>query len=422
MPAVRRSTPLVLVLLLGFAVIAVIAKGGSDGQRVSAVFQQAYGLVKGGEVVAGGVHVGSITSVDLGADGLPRVAMELDEGVQLREGARADLRQLSNSGELNRYVLLELGRGAPLRDDAEIASTQTAQPVEVDELLSTLEPRTRSDLREVLASLDRGTVDLAPAFTASLRNSAEALRETSGVLAQVTQDGDALETLVGQGANLSTALRHERPALGATVEELSGFLQTTARRQNDLSAAIERLPAGLRDPRLALERLRGAVPELERLVRVAGPAAGELEPTLRQLIPALPPARRTLSETAALARRSPADLRALERLLPVAESTLKRLTPTLRASLPILDYVRAYTPDFTGLVASWSAMNSSFDAVGHVTRIFSTVGSPPPNTPRPATSGAPGYLLPPYVRAPGSVGGDPWADYESSFLSPAEDR
>jgi hypothetical protein len=97
------------------------------------------------------------------------------------------------------------------------------------------------------------------------------------------------------------------------------------------------------------------------------------------------------------------------------------LAPVLRYSLPVLDYVRVYTPDIMGLIANWSGTNSTYDAAGHGARILASSAAPP-TTAQPASSGAPGYLEPPFLRGPGSAGGDPWRNYASSFLSPRWDR
>ena len=421
MPSRRRAFSFAALATGFLAVAIVVLTSGSGGQRVTAIFQQTYGLVSGGEVVVGGIQVGKVTSVKLGPDGLPHVGMQLDRGVLLRQGARADLRELSNSGQLNRYVLLNLGSGPALPDGAVIPSTQTAAPVEIDQLLSTFTPQTRADVRAVLRSFDDATTHLAPAFEASLQRSAQGFRETAGVLSEVTQDGAALRTLVSQGARVSGSLSTDRVALGATVDELAGFLTTTANRQAELRQAIAAFPAGLRGPRLALDRLSAAVPHLRSLVQATAPAASQLRTTAEELAPVLRRARPTLTALVNLERRAPASLRSLAGLLPTLQSSLSRMTPVLRSSLPILDYVRVYTPDFTGLIASWSAMNSTYDAVGHVTRIWASSAAPPV-TLEPPSSGAAGYLPAPYIRLPGSVGGDPWTNFASSFLAPPGDR
>jgi phospholipid/cholesterol/gamma-HCH transport system substrate-binding protein len=417
----RRAIPLAALAAVVAAIAILVVSSRPGGQRVTAIFQQAYGLVSGGQVVVGGIQVGKITSVKLAPDGLPHVSMKLDRGIRVRENARADIRELSNSGQLNRYVLLDLGSGPALRDGAVIPSTQTAAPVEIDQLLSTFTPQTRADVRAVLRSFDDATTNLAPAFRASLQNSAQGFRETAGVLSEVTQDGIALRTLVDQGARVTTSLRTDRVALGTTVDQLAGLLTTTADRQPALRQAIALFPAGLRGPRQALDRLSAAVPHLRSLVQATAPAVGQLGATAEQLAPVLKRGRSTLAALVSLERQAPARLRSLGGLLPTLQSSLSRMTSVLRYSLPILDYVRVYSPDFTGLVANWSAMNSTYDAAGHVTRIWASSVAPPV-TPRPASSGAPGYLTPPFVRLPGSAGGDAWTDFTSSFLAPPGDR
>ncbi|MEA2637831.1 MAG: phospholipid/cholesterol/gamma-HCH transport system substrate-binding protein, partial [Chloroflexota bacterium] len=260
---VQRFVPLAALGLALVAVAIILASSSGGGERVTAVFQQAYGLVDGGEATIAGIPVGSIDKIALGSDGLPHVTMQLDGGVRLHEGVRADLRELSNSGELNRYVLLEdPGRGPELPDGAEIPSTQTAEPVEIDQVLNTLDPPTRAAVRSVLGGLDSATVGLAPAFRAALQHSADAFDETAGMLQEVTYDRSALRTMVSSGAAVSGALANARPALAATVDQLSALLSETAARQGALGETIARLPAGLRQPGRALDRLRVALPTL----------------------------------------------------------------------------------------------------------------------------------------------------------------
>ncbi|HEX6388648.1 MAG TPA: MlaD family protein, partial [Solirubrobacteraceae bacterium] len=238
-------------LLVAVAVAVVLLWPGGGRYHVTAVFEQAQGLVAGNDVWAGGKIVGEIDEVRLGADGLPRVRMAVDDDYALRAGARADLRLLSNSGELNRIVVLTAGAGARLRDGATIPSRQTDQPVELDDVLDTFAPRMRADVRGVLARLDGSTRGLDEAFDASLRDSAGALAESAALLRATTADGAALRALVDRGGSAAAAFARNRDALGATVEELEGLFAATAPRTAQLRAAVRALPGGLRGPRRA---------------------------------------------------------------------------------------------------------------------------------------------------------------------------
>jgi phospholipid/cholesterol/gamma-HCH transport system substrate-binding protein len=416
--APRLLAPVALVAAV-IAGVSVLGSCAATRYHATAVFQQSYGLIPGSRVLAGGVKVGEVSSTGLGTDGLPRVAMQIDASYRLRQGATADLRMFSNSGELNRYILLTNGGGPNLGDGAVIPSTQTDQPVEIDKVLSTLDPATRAELRSVLGSLDSSSRGLAGAFRSALHHSAGAFAAVASDLGQVTQDGAALRTLVSQSKVVLGALATNRTALARTVEQLSGLSATTGKREAELASTVTRLPAGLRSVRGALGTLRAALPQLDTFVKVAQPATEQLVPTLEQLEPTLMVARPVLLQARDLLQRSPPQLRALRPLLGAAGPFLDNLTAVLGTSQVMLDLVRVYTPELAGALANWSSMAGTYDAAGHVLRILATA-APPPNIARPLDSIAPGFLPSPYTRAPGSLAGTPWDDFQKSFLSGGE--
>ena len=404
----------VAALIAIAAVIVIVASGGGTYQ-VTAVFDQAYGIVSGGNVWTGGGVVGTIQAIRLGADGLPHVTMQIDDSYRLRASATADLEMLSNSGELNRIVMLTQGSGPEVENGATIPVSRTAEPVELDDVLGTFTPGVRAELRGVIAALDGSTVGLSTAFTATLRHSAAALGQTASLLGQVDSDGYALRTLIDQGRIAAGAFASQRPALGAAVDNISRLLRATAARQTSLSAAVAELPAGLEQPRLALQRLDRTIPTLNGLVNALAPVADQLGPTSAVLDRALADAQPALPEIDATLRAAPLQLRALQMLLDVAAPAARALTPTLQRALPILDVVRVYTPELVGFLSGWSDMGSSFDIAGHGLRFATAVI--PPNKVTSPDSNQPGYIPPPFLRAPGALVGQAWTNNQDSFLS-----
>jgi phospholipid/cholesterol/gamma-HCH transport system substrate-binding protein len=419
MTASRRFVVVALVAALAAVVVALGSSGAS--YRVTAVFQQAYGVIPGTRVLAGGVQVGEVRSIGLGRDGLPRVAMGIDDGYELRRGASAAIELLSNSGEVNRYIALRNGTGALLADGAVLPPSQTGVPVEIDQVLSTLDPATRSELGGVLASLDSSSQGLADAFRATLHHSQAAFTAVASDLGQVTQDGEALRTLVSQSAALTTTLASSRSSLAATVDQLSGLSAATGRREAALAIGVARLPAGLRSIRTSLDTLRAAVPSLDVFVRAAVPATAQLLPTLDELGPTLQVAKPALRQATQLVEQAPAQLHALRPLLVAGTPVLVRLTATARTLLVMLDYLRVYTPEVAGIISNWASMLGDYDRNGHVTRILATL-VPPPNVAQPLDSIAPGLIPAPFTRAPGALDGTPWTNYQDSFLSRSQHR
>jgi len=407
-----------LVVLAGLvavaALVTLLIRGGGSTEIV-ARFDQTHGLVTGAEVRAGGFHVGKVTAIELGSDRRPRATLRLDDGFRPRAGTTAAVRLFSLAGEVNRYVDLTAGSGAPLRDGDTIPAARTDAPVELDQVLSTLDPRTRADVRGVLDGLERSTDGRGPDLGAALAHSADAVGETAELLAGIRGDGDALGDLVRQSRTVVGALARDPDAPGAAIDALAGTLDVTAARRRQLADGLRNLPAGLRSPRLALDRTATAIADLRAVVADARPAIRALIPFSARLRPALTTARPALAQAERLTRSGPADLRALRPLLRTATPVLNQLTPVLRAANPMLDQIRVRLPDVFAFFANWADFTSNYDANGHAARI-GLVFAPPPLTERGPSDTTPGHLVAPFTRTPGVLEGEPWKGFEDSFV------
>jgi ABC-type transporter Mla subunit MlaD len=74
----KRALAAVLVLLAVIAV-AILLFRGDGGYRVTAEFVNAGQLVKGNEVKAGGVAVGSVKDIDVTQDGTAKVTLAITD-------------------------------------------------------------------------------------------------------------------------------------------------------------------------------------------------------------------------------------------------------------------------------------------------------------------------------------------------------
>ncbi|HEV7846190.1 MAG TPA: MlaD family protein, partial [Thermoleophilaceae bacterium] len=99
------------LVLLAVIAVAILLFKGDGGYRVTAEFVNAGQLVKGNEVKAGGVAVGSVKGIDVTPDGRAKVTLGISDSdyQPLRRGTRVTIKQASLSGIANRYVDLQLG-------------------------------------------------------------------------------------------------------------------------------------------------------------------------------------------------------------------------------------------------------------------------------------------------------------------------
>ncbi|HET9720880.1 MAG TPA: MlaD family protein [Solirubrobacteraceae bacterium] len=403
---------LVTVLL----VLSVIVLSAGEGTyRVTAVFSQVYGLVPGADVEVAGINVGSVQGITLGRDGLPHVTMQISDAYPLHAGASANLRAVSLAGEDNRFVSLQAGGGPLLPDGATLPLSHTSQPVEIYQVLDTLNPRARASVRSLLGGLDASLAQRGPDLRAALAHSAAALGNTAALLAEVNSNGNALRTFVTDGSDVVARLATVPDNIGHLADAMAAVLATTARRQAQLAQATELLAPGLSSPRHALDVLDRSVGTLRGLVRSATPGARELIPFSHALVPALLAAPPALAQADALVRQGPSDVRGLSPLVSKLRPLLPLLEEVLSSANPMLDQLRVRLPDLFSFFANWADFSADYDANGHGARI-GLVFSPAPTNSIGGCTDRPGSLAVPFVRAPGVLGGQPWKNYASSFI------
>lgn len=393
----------------------VFARHGKT-YEVTAIFDQVSGLTKDGEVKAGGVTVGRVRDISLkGKDRLPYVRMAIENGFRLKRGATADLLVSGNAGQLNRYIQLTQGSGSDLSDGSTLGVAFTDQPVEFDDVLGVLDGKTRADVKSVFAGLDGALKGRATDLRRGRKSAAPAFAQTTALLRALDQDGEALRSGIHDSRTIVGAIAVRPQTLGEWTERVQAFVSATARRQAAITATAQQAVAGLREPRLALERLDGALPQLKSLLPPAKAAVTELPATMAALRPALRSARPTLAEAARLTRTGPGSLRALTPTLKLLASQLGPATKLMCQAGPVLDTLRAQTPEVTGAIQLFGAITAGYDANGHGARVFLNVarilgGEATPD------SRKQGLLEKPFLRIPGANADQPWTAWRDSFI------
>jgi phospholipid/cholesterol/gamma-HCH transport system substrate-binding protein len=414
----------VTILVLFFLVALLLISASRGTYEVRAVFDDVRGLIPGGDVTAGAIVVGSVTSVEINEDGDPEVTMAIDDDFQLHEGAFANIRLASNVGAVNRAVDLqqgditaqELPEGTVLRDE------QTDNPVDFDLAVSTLQPEVRDDLRDVLGGLDDALKGRGGDFDRTLQHSGVALSETGRLLAQVNRDGEALRTIVGEGGRVVSALASSPEDLGEAAERTATLLDITARRQAELAESVQHLGPALAGARALLDRTAIATPHLRELIGGLGPLVDELGPLAKLIPPATEAAGPFFNETEKLVSEAPAALRKTRVLVSLKTRTvLRQFGPLLQRMNPVVEELRAFTPETLGFFQNSADAAAPYNADGHMIRIAAGLADTmPPSTASGGVVGpgdcAPGLLAEPFHRFPGALECDPWPNYEESFI------
>lgn len=330
---------------------------------VEAVFPSANDIRSGSPVRIAGVDVGKVTRiahVEGGAQAAV-VTMRIDrKGLPIHTDARMRIRpRIILEG--NFFVDVQPGSGsAPeLRDGDRIPISQTSSPVQLDQILSALQPPTRRDLqgllRELSAGLDgpgaAGLNRSIPSWEPAYRDSsivADALR------GQVERD---LSRYIAHAGATAAALDRDRDALKSLITDFDTTAATLAQRQRALSEAVAELPRTLRAAQPALRALNAAFPPVRRLVAGARPAVRSSGPALDAGVPLARELRGLVSER---------ELRGLTHDLVPVVPQLARLQD---GSGPLLEQARAASSCQNEVILPWSRdriEDKAFPALGPV--------------------------------------------------------
>ena len=389
-PDPKKGALAAVLVLLAVVAVAILLFRGDGGYTVTAEFVNAGQLVKGNEVKAGGVAVGSVKDIDVTQDGTAKVTLSIknDDYKPLRQGTRVLIKQGSLSGIANRYVDLQLGpaNGAEIDDGAVIGTDQTATAVELDQIFDLFDKRTRTGLQDFF----KGSGEMIRGRGTELRRGIHylnpALSTGSRLFQELTRDDALLERFLVDSGSLVNALADRRQDLTGVVGNLNATFGALGRQQDALAESVERLPPFMRRANTTFVNLRSALDDVDPFVDAAKPAVKRLGPFLDQarlFVRDGEPTIRDLSRTITRTGANNDLIELIKSFPPLARVAMDdqrvngadrrgafpETTDALNAAAPTIAFGRPYTPDFVGWMDDFST-TGAYDANGGFSRAW----------------------------------------------------
>jgi phospholipid/cholesterol/gamma-HCH transport system substrate-binding protein len=322
--------------------------------KLEAVFRSGLNVRKGTPVRIAGVNVGQVTSVGhyRGTD-YALVTMSISKGgLPIRRDATLKIRpRLFLEG--NFFVDVEPGSAsAPsVRSGDVIPVAQTDDPVQLDQVLTTLQRGTRQDLQKLLQGY--GTALTTPvrglsgaeALNKAFDHSGAAFRVASLVnLGLLGSEPHDLSKLIASAGRVSAALDRDEPTLQDLISNFNTTMAATASQAPALQRAIRLLGPTLTHARAAFADLDRALPATRAFALELIPGVNETPATVAAARPWLDQMKPFLSnrELGGLTKR----------LAPATQdlATLTARTPALLTQLDLLDRCITHTIIPTGNV------------------------------------------------------------------------
>ncbi|MET8249148.1 MlaD family protein [Streptomyces sp. NPDC005202] len=398
-------------MITALAAVAVFGAGAwwlsRDDYRVSVLLPSATNVVQGSPVLMNGFQAGQVASIKV-QDGKARVELAMDaDHVPLHDGAKVQVEWRALLSE--RHVTVTDGppknaavpSGGMLKGDMPV-------PMELDQVLAALDPKTRTRLSSLVRRLDGTVTGHEQDLRSTLKTSGPAVAALGDVLRGLGTDGPAIKQMVSRVDDMVKTLTARDGDLRNIVNGLSTLSAQTAGQRQQLSDTLKALPGTLDIANRTLGHVPGVADKVAPLLDDLRPAterlpgvAGNLAPVLRNLRPLVGELRPTLAAADVLLDNTPG-------LLDTAHPSVTGLNSAVGALRPAVQFLRPYTPELAANFSTWGSAMADYDQNSHYARLHLSVSPESVNM-------NPGVMLPPDFKYrpfpyPGEAGGQPWTD------------
>jgi phospholipid/cholesterol/gamma-HCH transport system substrate-binding protein len=339
----NRTNPVRFAIVLLIVIVIAIYFGFTKaipfkhGYRLNAQFASAINIKPKSPVRIAGVDVGKVTGIQRqGSTGLVKMEIE-SKGLPIHSDATVKIRpRIFLEG--NWFV--ELQPGSPsakaLSSGSTLPSTQSSDPVQIDQVLDALNTDTRKNLQEFLIGYGDGLTRKPSASDNAEQepevrgvNAAEALNKTyrrapqaergAAVINQAiggTEPHD-LSKLVLSIGKVTAALNVHEQQLGELIGNFNAFFRSLASRSSSLRQAVAVLPSSLHNIDAGLRELNAAFPSVRTFSTEILPGVKNTPQTVKATLPWIAQVEASLG---------PNELGGVSKALEAATPQLARLT------------------------------------------------------------------------------------------------
>ena len=318
---------------------------------IKAAFHSANNIKPGSFVRIAGVNVGKVVDVEAMGKGVNQgavVSMEIDDnGLPIHKDASAAIRPRIF---LEGNFFVDLHPGTPsspnLGDGDTIAIQNTRTPVQLDQILTSLQANTRKNLSVLLQEYAQaltppgstGYDASIPYWEPAYKNSAIVNQATLGL-----KNGD-LSGYIRDAGTVADALDASPPQLQGFITDFNRTAAAFASQQSALSQTVAELPRTLHAAGPALDALNRSFPAVRSLVADFRPAVQSSGPTIDASLPFITQARALISKP---------ELRGLVADLVPTVPSLAQLNDV---SVPLYQQVRAASSCQNDVILPWTKL------------------------------------------------------------------
>jgi virulence factor Mce-like protein len=374
----------VLGICAGAFVLAGASDKGAEGKTYRIIFDNAFGLTKGGDFRVGGVNAGQTT--DFGVDKKKGESPKAVVTVQVtkpgfgdfRKDASCEIRPQSLIGEY--YVDCQPGKSEEhLKDGGTVPVEQTSSTIPVDIVNDIMRRPYRERFRLLITELGTGLAGRPEDLQEVLRRAHPGFRETSRVVRILGNQNEVIKNFITNSDTVVSELEKNKRDVARWVKEAGDAAEISATRRKELRAQFQRFPEFLDELRPTMARLgdladeqtplladlHRAAPDLDTFFTRLGPFAEASRPAVKSLgemgevgTQAFREGKQEIAELRRLAVNAPPFAKPLRQFLQTIDDRKRAIETDVRAkdTAPPAPDPTAISGEggFTGMEAIWN--------------------------------------------------------------------
>ena len=302
-----------ILVLLGAALAAVVFTGASseaEGKKYWVEFDNAFGLVEGGDLKIGGVRAGTVNKFELTDTEPYKVLVEVEVAEPgfdaLRTDSECRVRNQSLIGEY--YVDCEVGKAdEEIPEGGTIPVERTSSSIPPDLIASVMRRPYRERFRLLLSELGVGLAGRPEELNEVIKRAHPALKEVNETLEILDRQNETIRDFITDADKVSAAVEPKKEQLSRWAQEAMETAEIQASRADSLQAQWNKLPTFLGELRPTLAQLDATaseqIPFLRRM-HAAAPDFYRLLKALERFSNASRGSTRALGETAVVGRKA----------------------------------------------------------------------------------------------------------------------
>jgi phospholipid/cholesterol/gamma-HCH transport system substrate-binding protein len=326
------------------------------GYRFTVAFPRTLALAEQSDVRISGVNVGHVISLKYDKDGRAHALIEIaSKYAPIRSNMNAILRQKTLLGETYVQLKPQVGSARTLPDGAQLPNAQVEAAVTLDDILATLDTKTRQDFQIWMQSLAEGLGGRGEEINSSFATIQPFVEDANKLVTVANSQEGALRASIHNTGVVFDALTARRGQFQGLIRNGERTFHAFAESSQEFAQAFRELPAFERNSQTALRSLDSFATDTVPLYDQLRPFEEQLTPLLQAVKPFTPPFDSLLTSFGPLTKAGKAGLPDVKKELDLTVPLLAATSPVLHNLNPFFQYASQYVPELQALFANATA-------------------------------------------------------------------